>query len=165
MRRVKAFKGKGGTYRFWFLGKPMTFSKLCAHFEYKTNERRLKAVWFKWRRPYEITDPEFFAEAFIEYVRPVEVVGVGTFPTAKAVAKKFGVSPKTVSLRIQKLGLVLTPEDLQIDKELSERMAAMQASKRLEKNKEKAARRSPRQPMPSDEWLSFTDRPRAHTGY
>ena len=165
MRRVKAFKGKGGTYRFWFLGKPMTFSKLCAHFEYKTNERRLKAVWFKWRRPYEITDPEFFAEAFIEHVRPIEVVGVGTFPTAKAVAKAFGVSEKTVGLRVQKLGLVLTPEDLEIDRALSERMAAMQKARLLKKNKEKAVRRSPRQALPSDEWLSFTDRPRAHTGY
>ena len=160
MRRVKALKERGGgTYRFRFLSKPMTFSKLCAHFGDKASANRLKDLWLRKKRPYEITDPEFFAEAFIERVRPVEVVGVGKFPTKKAVAKAFGVSEKTVGLRVQKLGLVLAPEDLQIDKELCERMRNMQAARRLRENKEKAARH-PRHTMPSDEWLSFTDRPR-----
>lgn len=170
MRRVNRRPSGGGAYRFFFLGMPMTFSKLEEYFEYKTSAFRLKAVWMRWRRPHQIDDPEFFAAAFVNYVQEIEVVGHGVFPTAVAVHRALGVPLNVVYRKIRALGPRLHPSDLEFDRELSERMRKIAVEKRLEKKKEQVTKRH-RQAMPSDEWLSFSDRPRAtlsqgfHTPY
>lgn len=160
----------GGKYRFWFMGLPMTFSKLKKHFGNKTSADRLKAVWMRRHRPFRITDPEFFAPAFANYVREIEVVNYGVFPTAVAISRRFNIPLNVVRRRIRTLGNRLHLTDLEFDQGRHERMHKVLRERRIKQRKEQVTKRQ-RQAMPSDEWLAFSDRPRStqpggfHTPY
>lgn len=170
MHNVKVRPTGGGKYRFWFLGLPMTFGKLQEHFEYKTSADRLKAVWMRKHRPFRITDPEFFAPAFVNYAREIEIVNYGPFPSAAAISRRFNVPLNVVRRRIRALGNRLHLTDLEFDRGRHERMHKVLKERRIKQQKERVTKHH-RQAMPSDEWLSFTDRPRStrpevsHTAY